>query len=508
MGGPAVTLHAVLDLIACAGHLTVGILVLLRQTGSPMALPFGLLALSLFTWNFADFGFTVSGQIEWHWLDLGLSPFSPALLLQLVATFVGRVRRYRWPLVASHVFFGVLAMSAWLAFAWPAARAWIDSVPYTVTFLAGQLGVLVASLMLLGGHARRTFDPTESRATKMMVVAILLGALTASSDFWDDFGFSVPSLANVGTTVSALMMAVASLRFHFLGRNLTGRLAGWATVMAGVGLVSYLAVFRWLRGNHAVLMVATVTVTLSLIAALRQLGKQYVLRRDRVEGLTTMGRFSAQMAHDLRNPLAALKGAIQYLSEEVARGQSLEEQGTFLSLINQQVDRIHRVIEDYQRLGNLQPQLRPVLLNDTVREVLALQSFAASGIVIETALDETLPLCAVDRDLVGRAIENLVRNAVEAMPRGGAVTVQTSTVRARTRAVGVVIAVKDTGTGMDARQSERAFDEFFSTKVLGSGLGLAFVRRVVKAHAGHVKIDSRIGQGTVVTMRFPAGPTA
>jgi signal transduction histidine kinase len=500
-----VTLHAVLDLIACAGHLAVGILVLLRQTGSPMALPFGLLSLSLFAWNFADFGYTVSGQIAWHWLDLGLSPFSPALLLQLVATFVGRVRRYHWPLVATHVFFALLAVSAWLAFASPAAAAWIDSTPYSITFLGGQLGVLITSVALLGGHARRTFDSVELRATNTMTAAILLGALGASSDFWNDFGLAVPPVANIGTTVSALMMAVASLRFRFLGRNLTGRLAGLALVMAGVGLVSYLSVFRWLRGNHAVLMVATVTVTLSLIAALRQLGKQYVARRDRVEGLTAMGRFSAQMAHDLKNPLAALKGAIQYLGEEVSRGQSLAEQEQFLSLINQQVDRIHRVVDDYQRLANLQPRVGPVLLNDTIREVLALQSFAARGVVVATSLDDTLPVCAVDRDLVGRAIENLVRNAVEAMPQGGAVTVETSTVRARTRAVGALIAVRDTGAGMDARQSERAFDEFFSTKVMGSGLGLAFVRRVVRAHAGRVRIDSRIGQGTVVTMKFPVG---
>ncbi len=497
------TVHAALDLIACAGHLAVGILVLLRPTGSPLALPLGLVTLSLFSWTFSDFSYTVSGQVRWHWLDLGLSPFSPALAFRLVATFVGGIRRYRWPLIAAYLFFAALAGTAWLAFAWPPAAAWLDSTAYSLVFMFGEIAVMAFSVGLLALHARRVTDPAERSRTKTMAAAILVGAVLATSDFWDDLGVPVPSLTNIGTTISVLLMAHASLRFRLLGRNLTGQLAGIALAMAIVGLASYLAVFRWLRGNHAVLMVATVSVTLALMAALRQLGKQYLARRERVEGLTILGRFSAQMAHDLGNPLAALKGAIQFLIEEVARGQSLSEQGQFLSLLHQQVERVKRVVDDYQRLGNMQPRRSLVSLNDTVREILALQSFAADGIEIETALDDDLPPCSVDRDLVGRAIENLVRNAIEAMPRGGVITVRTTTLGTYAGRRGVLVAVRDTGDGMDARQSERAFDEFFTTKAQGSGLGLAFVRRVVRVHAGKVKIDSRIGQGTVVTMRFP-----
>jgi signal transduction histidine kinase len=298
-------------------------------------------------------------------------------------------------------------------------------------------------------------------------------------------------------------MAVASLRFRFLGRSFTRRVTGAVLVMTVVGLGSYLAIFEWLRGNVAVLMAATATVTLTLVAALRRLGKGYVARRDRVEGLTAMGRLSAQMAHDLKNPLAALKGAIQFLAEETSRGRSVAEQGQFLALLLQQVERIDGVVNDYQRLGTMQPRPSLVHLNETVREVLALQPFAARGIVVETSLDEELPPCSVDRDLVSRALENLVRNAVEAMPNGGAVRVRTLALGSRARPTGVQVAVQDTGPGMDARQAERAFDEFFTTKAQGSGLGLAFVRRVVRAHAGRVKIDSNTGQGTIVTMRFP-----
>lgn len=499
----AVNLHAVLDLIACAGHLVVVNLALVRQTGSPLALPLGLLALNLFSWNFADFGYTVTGQGSWHLLDLGLSPFSPALAFHLVMTFVGAARRYRWLLVAAYGVFGALAASAWLAFGVPWALSWTGSHAYGAAFLGAQALLMSFSLAQLIFHLRRTTDPAERARARTMIAAILLGSVFGTSDLWDDAGFSVPPLSNIGTTVSAILMTIASLRLRFLGRVFTRRGAGAALATTFAGLASYLIVFRWLRGNSAVLMAVTVTVTLSLVAAARQLGREYLARRDRVEGLTTMGRFSAQMAHDLKNPLAALKGAIQFLVEEVSRGRSVAAQEQLLSLLLQQVDRIHRVAEDYQSLGNLQPRRQLVQLNDTVRAVLALQPFAARGIVVETALDDQLPLCSVDVELVSRAIDNLVRNAVEAMPDGGSVSVRTKALGSQARRRAVQLAVKDTGGGMDARQAERAFDEFYTTKAQGSGLGLAYVRQVVRAHAGRVKIDSNLGQGTLVTLRFP-----
>jgi signal transduction histidine kinase len=104
----------------------------------------------------------------------------------------------------------------------------------------------------------------------------------------------------------------------------------------------------------------------------------------------------------------------------------------------------------------------------------------------------------VDRDLLAGALENLVQNAFEAMPDGGTVTVRTS-VDPDT----VVLSVEDNGQGMDARTRERAFDPFFTTKPTGSGLGLAFVRRVAEAHGGDVTLASKEGAGTTLQLRLP-----
>ena len=129
---------------------------------------------------------------------------------------------------------------------------------------------------------------------------------------------------------------------------------------------------------------------------------------------------------------------------------------------------------------------------------------------LRTELAEGLPACQGDRDLLASVLENLVRNAIEALPGDsngplprGTVVVR-STPRPPGEQPGVVVAVEDDGAGMDASTRENAFDDFFTTKPTGSGLGLAFVQRVVHAHGGEVTLTSSPGRGTVVFVRLPA----
>jgi signal transduction histidine kinase len=177
----------------------------------------------------------------------------------------------------------------------------------------------------------------------------------------------------------------------------------------------------------------------------------------------------------------------------------LSKHDEFLDLITEQVDRLERVVDRYQRLGRVEPIAAPLDVNDIVRNVLALQPFAVAGkVIVQSALAEKLPACRADRDLLAGALENMVRNAFEAMPEGGTVTVRTAL-----NAGSIILSVEDTGIGMDARTRERAFDAFYTTKPTGSGLGLAFVRRVAEAHRGDVALSSKEGSGTMLEMRFP-----
>jgi signal transduction histidine kinase len=166
------------------------------------------------------------------------------------------------------------------------------------------------------------------------------------------------------------------------------------------------------------------------------------------------------------------------------------------------------VVDKYQRLGRVEPVCTPVHVNEVVQTLVALQKFAsADEINVKAELAADLPACSMDRDLVVGALENLLQNAFEATPREGAqatVTVRTALVHAG-RTTGVMLSVEDGGQGMSARIRERALDDFFTTKATGSGLGLAFVRRVAEAHGGDVSLVSKEGAGTTVRMFLPLG---
>jgi two-component system sensor histidine kinase HydH len=185
-------------------------------------------------------------------------------------------------------------------------------------------------------------------------------------------------------------------------------------------------------------------VTFAMLASTREVVSRFSGRRARLEQLATMGRFSAQLAHDLKNPIAALKGATQFLREERQRSHgSSDPQNEFFDLIAEQVGRLERVVDSYQRLARVEPVASAIDVNDVVRRVVASQAFAANGkISLQTRLEEGLPPCRADRDLLASALENLVRNSFEAMPGGGTVMVRTSREEDT-----VVLTVEDTGQG-------------------------------------------------------------
>jgi signal transduction histidine kinase len=249
---------------------------------------------------------------------------------------------------------------------------------------------------------------------------------------------------------------------------------------------------------------AILAITLCWIALLWQAARATAHDRIRMERLAMLGRLSAQLAHDLKNPLSALKGAAQFLSEERAQGRSIDAQHEFLELMVSESERLSRLVDRYQRLGRLESIASSTSVNDLVTRVVGLHKLAErSDVTARLDLAPELPECALDVDLVATAVENLLRNASEATDEGGTVTIRTERVPQRTAREAIAITVEDSGCGMNARDLEQAFDEFFTTKAKGSGLGLPLVKRVVEAHGGSVLVNSEVGRGTRVVLLFP-----
>jgi signal transduction histidine kinase len=204
---------------------------------------------------------------------------------------------------------------------------------------------------------------------------------------------------------------------------------------------------------------------------------------------------SAQMAHDIKNPLGSIKGAAQLLQEEVKRGNAIKPM--YLEIIVEQSNRLASVIDAYQRLGKVEP--RPANADASALVVQTVNAARAGNpdVKIDSITNGAIE-CTLDSELVLPVLENLIRNAIEATSGKGHIRVE-----AKKAEEDLIISVTDDGPGMDVRTRARAGEEFFTTKATGSGLGLSFAKRVAEAHGGRMTIESEPGKGTRVALELP-----
>jgi signal transduction histidine kinase len=346
----------------------------------------------------------------------------------------------------------------------------------------------VFEVVLLGRYLSATADPREKARARTVLAALAIGGVFSTSDVAHGAGLPLPYLGALGTLIAAGLLATLAVRLELFDRNVSSRTAVYVLTMIVAFVVAYLVVLGAFAGSVAVQVFGVAVVTLLCVAVARELAVAVAEHRERTQRLAVLGRFSAQMAHDIKGPLTALLGAVDVLDGEDDRATRKE----FLGLVSDQAKRIAAIVDRYDRMGRVEPRKTLVRVNEVARAV------ARAHAVQDLRLAEPDPECEADRELVESALENVVRNAVEAAGDAGSVCVETER-----DASGAVVRVIDRGPGMDARLLERALEDFFTTKPNGSGLGLAFVRRVMLAHGGDVTLRSKPGEGTVVELRLP-----
>jgi PAS domain S-box-containing protein len=226
----------------------------------------------------------------------------------------------------------------------------------------------------------------------------------------------------------------------------------------------------------------------------------------RAERLAVIGAMSARLAHEIRNPLSSITLNIDLVRDEVEslardKASAGEESRSLLRSIDSEVRRIQRVTEDYLQFARMpKPRRELISLNGMLSQELSfLQAlFEATAVEVLTVLDESLPSIQADDDQLWQAILNLIRNAIEAMPKGGTLTLSTTR-----SASGVVLRVHDTGKGMTEQEREQIFKPFFSTKSGGTGLGLPLTQQIIAEHGGRIQCESQPGEGTTFVIELP-----
>lgn len=225
-----------------------------------------------------------------------------------------------------------------------------------------------------------------------------------------------------------------------------------------------------------------------------------LLQAERVAAWREMAR---RLAHELKNPLFPIQVSIETLRRALEAGGDGQ---AFARLFRESSDTIleelaslRRIIDEFSAFARMpRPRLTPTDVNAVVRQVVSLYEARSAPVVIETALAEDLPLVPGDAELLGRALGNLVANALDAINGPGTLRLSTQVV-----AGGVRIDVSDTGPGLSGEQRDRLFTPYFTTKKGGTGLGLAIVQGIVSDHGGRIEVESEPGRGTTFTLRLP-----
>ena len=237
--------------------------------------------------------------------------------------------------------------------------------------------------------------------------------------------------------------------------------------------------------------------------------KDRTLQAERVAAWRELAR---RLAHELKNPLFPLQVTVENLMRAKQKSPEMFEEvfheGTATLLA--EIDNLKTIIGRFSEFSKMpQPQRRPTQVNDVVRSVLRVfnaqlqhaQLQEKNQIAVRTELADALPEISADPDLLHRALQNLLLNAIDAMPQGGELAIRTATLGDR-----VEISVSDTGSGLTQEECERLFTPYYTTKQHGTGLGLAIVQSVVSDHGGKISVESTKEKGTTFRIELPSEP--
>jgi nitrogen fixation/metabolism regulation signal transduction histidine kinase len=233
--------------------------------------------------------------------------------------------------------------------------------------------------------------------------------------------------------------------------------------------------------------------------------KDRTLQAERVAAWRELAR---RLAHELKNPLFPLQVTVENLMRAKQKSPQVFEEvfqeGTATLLA--EIDNLKTIIGRFSEFSRMpQPQRRPTRANDVVASVLRVfhaqlrdNDKEKNRISVRTELAESLPEISADSDLLHRALQNLVLNAIDAMPQGGELAIRTRTLSDR-----IELSVSDTGSGLTQEECGRLFTPYYTTKQHGTGLGLAIVQSVVSDHGGKISVESTKEKGTTFRIELP-----
>ncbi|MGP1444682.1 MAG: two-component system sensor histidine kinase NtrB [Treponema sp.] len=232
--------------------------------------------------------------------------------------------------------------------------------------------------------------------------------------------------------------------------------------------------------------------------------KREEINNRRLENLASLTNLAAAVAHEIKNPLAAISIHVQLLRKNLKLcSEAINTKAQkHLDVVQEEIERLNKIVVDFLfAVRPLQCEFAPVKINDLIRNLIATfqEEFSGAGVVFFSELDDTVPLIQADERFLRQALMNILTNAKAAMvPQGGTLSILTHCDQDK-----VYISISDTGKGIPPDVLHKIFEPYFTTKPDGSGLGLTMTYKVMKEHNGDIQVHSEEGKGTRFTLILP-----
>ncbi|PWU24552.1 MAG: hypothetical protein C5B48_05780 [Candidatus Rokuibacteriota bacterium] len=396
------------------------------------------------------------------------------------------------------VMVGGLATLGWLPLR---ERAGVDIYWLVVWFGAYKLGTF--ALVTVSPRATRGIFTGALCVDMLLVFALLYLTGGARSLFYLLF-FPLVAVNAIyfGRWLGLAVAILAGLLFA-AAAALSSTWAGWYPAMllaAMFGLPAYALGHVAERERRARGEVERLNVELTGTLTRLQAAQEKLVEGER---MATVGRLSLKLAHEVRNPISAIELNAELLGDIVQErpGPDMIEAGSLLRAIRDQVSALDALTEEYLAFARFpRAQFEEDSVNDMVTATVDFVKplAARQDISVSLSTDHTIPPMEIDRTLLRQAVLNLIKNGIEALSKGGTLSVTTHRVDGT-----VEIAVSDTGPGIAPEVGRRLFEQFFTTKPQGTGLGLSITRQIVEEHRGQIRWTSTPGAGATFTVTLP-----
>ncbi len=515
--------------------LTIALIIFLKRGRKPIQITYALFCLLITMWAFSYFIWNIqtNRQESFQWLQNLEYPvcFIHTAFFHFTLIFCNKVNKYKKILLLGYVSSVLLATinafngffdfsyvrNIYSFFYTPHASPLLSLLIFIQVFYVGF------SFYIMAESIRTSSDLNKTRHKYFLAASIIgwSGGITNWFHFYDST--PIPPIGNPAVAFYLLSTFYLIFKHDLLKLNLVVKRTFVYTVLTlFISLIyalfvalserlfqSYIGYSSFIGSVFAALTIALLFNPIKNIInkfldkrffgkSIEQLSEENILMRlqlqnqDRMKAVATL---SAGMAHEIKNPLTAIKTFAEYLPQKYYDPEFREN---FCRIVTDEVDRVNNIVKQLLEFSKpSEVDLKPVLISGLLEETLNLlnNNFLRYKIEISKNFD-TYAMILADRNQLKQAFLNLFLNSIQSMPEGGKLSV---TARAESNGQ-VKVTISDTGCGISEEQLAHVFDPFYTTKEDGTGLGLAIVHGIIEKHGGKIKMESTIGKGTMVNI--------